>query len=100
MERFRSFWSRGLYPALTGDAGSWAKSATQLGWPVLTSPATKSIVVLPGSPGHVAWVDSMYPAADGIHIHIWEMNYQKLYQVSDRWLVNNSGLRYIPAPAI
>ena len=104
MERWKGFWSRHLYPAISGNAWSWASSARSLHYLVLPTPATQAVVVFPktsASPlGHVAWVDAMAPRSDGIYIHIWEMNHVSLGVIDQRWVKLTSGLSFIPAPAI
>jgi len=104
MDRWKGFWSRHLYPAISGDAWSWASSARSLHYLVLPTPATQAVVVFPktsASPlGHVAWVDAMAPRSDGIYIHIWEMNHVRLGVIDQRWVKVTSGLSFIPAPAI
>jgi surface antigen len=104
MYRWNGFWSRHLYPAISGDAWSWASSARSLGYPVQSTPATQAVVVFPKSAasplGHVAWVDAMAPRSDGTYIHIWEMNVNGLGVIDQRWVKVTPGLSFITAPAI
>ena len=103
-DRWHSFWGHHLYPAFTGNATDWANSARSLGYRVLTTPTTQSVVVFDASLvppyGHVAWVDSMQPRSDGTYIHVWEMNWYGLYKIDDRWVKVVAGMSFIPAPAI
>lgn len=104
MEQWKKFWSRHLYPAISGDAWSWANSARSLHYPVQSAPATQAVVVFPiskASPlGHVAWVDAMGPRSDGTYIHISEMNRTTLGVTDTRWVKVTPGLLFITAPAI
>jgi surface antigen len=74
------FEASGSYPALRGDAMSWADTAIAAGWTVVADARDRSIVVFPpgvagaGSFGHVAWVDSVSQRPDGRWIHVTEMN--------------------------
>ena len=74
------FEASGSYPALRGDAMSWADAAVAAGWTVVNDARDRSIVVFPpgvagaGSYGHVAWVDSVSERPDGRWIHVTEMN--------------------------
>jgi surface antigen len=74
------FQASGSYPALSGNAKDWAASARAAGWTVVDDPQPRSLVVFQpgvqgaGDIGHVAWVNSTSPHADGIYINITEMN--------------------------
>lgn len=104
MDIWHSFWGRHLYPAFSGNATDWAKSARALNYQVSSFPATQAMVVFQGTPtnryGHVAWVDGMQPRSDGTWIHIKEMNYTGLYQIDSRWVKVTPSMSFIPAPAI
>lgn len=97
----------GYYPALTGDAGNWDNSARDQGWTVVLDAEPRSIVVfessLVGSPGHVAWVNSVQQRADGKYISITEMNYGlpiggHLWEWHERTIKDVPGMSYILAP--
>jgi surface antigen len=101
------FWkASGTYPALSGDALNWDNAARATGWLVSGTPMTQAIVVFePGVQGasrlgHVAWADSMRPQADGVYIHISEMNFRGLGVTSERWVKHVGGMSYIPAPSL
>lgn len=104
MERWRSFWLRHLYPAISGDAHNWDNSARALHYTVMSSPATQAVVVFEGTAsnpyGHVAWVDGMQPRSDGVYIHVAEMNYIGFNKIDTRWVKVVPGMSFIPAPAI
>lgn len=55
-----------------GDGGSWAYSASAAGYEVNRTPRAGAILVMAGSPGHVAIVESVKRNGD---ISISEMNY-------------------------
>lgn len=55
-----------------GDGGSWAYSASAAGWEVNHTPRAGAVLVMAGSPGHVAIVESVKRNGD---IYISEMNY-------------------------
>jgi hypothetical protein len=112
LERWHDFWAQHLYPAFRGYTDAYQFASHIIGWQVLGSPVTQSIVVFQpnvqgsGSIGHVAWVDGMQPRADGTYIHVWEMNFREadgtggFNRVSQRWVKHVGGMSYIPAPAI
>jgi len=72
------FEATGSYPAMRGDALNWTNAAAAAGYTVVDVPTERSIVVFqPGAAGaggygHVAWVDSVAPG--GQFIHVTEMN--------------------------
>ena len=95
----------GVYPALHGDAHSWAASARRTGWSVATDPAPRSVVVFPANfdgasgYGHVAWVEQVQRRSSGTWIRISEMNGPAgPYRVDHRWVRHLPGLSYILAP--
>ncbi|HEY0965242.1 MAG TPA: CHAP domain-containing protein [Candidatus Saccharimonadales bacterium] len=55
-----------------GDGGSWAYSASAIGYEVNHNPRAGAVLVMAGSPGHVAIVESVRKNGD---IYISEMNY-------------------------
>lgn len=55
-----------------GDGGSWAYSASAIGYEVNRNPRAGAVLVMAGSPGHVAIVESVKSNGD---IYITEMNY-------------------------
>lgn len=68
------------FPAVRGDAESWASSARAAGWTVVDDAQPRSLVVFqPGAQGaladgHVAWVNSTNQRLDGLYIDVVEMN--------------------------
>ena len=104
-ERFKNF--SGVYPKLSGNAKDWDDAARAERWLVFTEPATQAIVVFePGvhgahpTWGHVAWVDVRQNRADGLYIHIWEMNARGFGVISERWVKHTGGMSYILAPSL
>lgn len=102
---FQSTGSR-YYPALSGNARSWANSARATGWTVVDDAQPRSIVVFqPGvhgadrANGHVAWVDSTSRRSDGLYISITEMNGAAgPGRWSTRTIKDVVGMAYILAP--
>lgn len=101
------FEASGSYPAMRGDAKDWRGSASAAGWTVVDEPQARSIVVFqPGVAGangygHVAWVDSVSPRADGQWIHVTEMNNTSLGGVgiyNGRDVKVGPGMSYILLP--
>lgn len=99
----------GVYPALSGNAMSWYSSARATGWTTTFDAQVNSIVVFQpgvkgaGSVGHVAWVDQTQARADGLYIHVIEMNGWVgdgggLGKYNVRWVKNVAGMSYILAP--
>ncbi|MDQ6949807.1 MAG: CHAP domain-containing protein [Actinomycetota bacterium] len=107
-EQFKA--ATGVYPALTGDAKNWANSARATGWTVVSDAQARSIVVFqPGAhgadatSGHVAWVESVEHRADGLYVHILEMNGWKgagggPFKYDRQVLKDIPGMSYILAP--
>jgi surface antigen len=101
------FQATGSYPAVSGDAKDWPASARATGWTVVDDPQPRSLVVFqPGvqgasGDGHVAWVNSTSPHADGIYINITEMNnaqYGGVGAWNSREVKNVPNMSYILLP--
>src|SRR3954464_2641005 len=72
------FEATGSYPAMGGNALEWTNTAAAAGYTVVDTPQDRSLVVFQpgvagaGGYGHVAWVDSVSPG--GQFVHVTEMN--------------------------
>ena len=106
-EKFKAY--AGVYPALSGNARYWYSSARTTGWTTTLDAQINSIVVFQpgvkgaGSVGHVAWVDQTQARADGLYIHVIEMNGWVgdgggLGKYNVRWVKDVAGMSYILAP--
>lgn len=93
----------GSYPAMRGDALNWTNAAAAAGYTVVDTPQDRSLVVFQpgvagaGGYGHVAWVDSVSPG--GQFIHVTEMNGlagEGLW--NDRDVQNVPGMAYVLLP--
>jgi hypothetical protein len=102
----------GFWPEWSGNAGQWSTAAPQYGWSVTTIPMRYSIIVFPGNPGHVGWVDALVRDANhnviGIQIDEGNVNgkgdcnsvltNENVYFASPPSRFGpTSGWRYIPA---
>lgn len=104
LERFHDY--TGEYGGWSGDAGAWASTAAATGWTVTSSPEVNSVVVFQpyisgaGRVGHVAWVDQARMTAQGVQIHVSEMNFTfGLSRTDSRWVtVRQPGTTFILAP--
>jgi surface antigen len=97
------FEATGSYPAMRGNALEWTNTAAAAGYTVVDTPQDRSIVVFQpgvagaGGYGHVAWVDSVSPG--GQFIHVTEMNGlagEGLW--NDRDIQNVPGMAYVLLP--
>lgn len=106
-EQFKAY--TGVYPALSGHAMSWYNSARTTGWTTSFDAQPNAIVVFrpgvkgAGEVGHVAWVDQTQRRADGLYIHVIEMNGWSgdgggLGIYNTRWVKDVAGMSYILAP--
>jgi surface antigen len=93
----------GYWPYFSGNAGQWASSGLN-GWTATRVPMPASMVVWPGTTGHVAWVNSISQAASGaITLNITEENYDGTAahptgHIRSRSMAATAGLWYIPVP--
>jgi surface antigen len=98
---YSGFWPNFYVAGTTNNAGTWANNARTHHWNVQGTPSTHSIVVFPGEPGHVAWVEGVHYHSDGsLWIDIAEMNYYGLYVVDQRTVQHLAGMQYITAPSL
>ncbi len=74
----------------SGDAGEWAYKADLAGCDVNGTPQTGDIMVIEGSPGHVAYVTSL---SDG-NVNVTEMNWCSTCPERS-WTYTSSGKRFI-----
>lgn len=94
----------GAYPALTGNAKDWPTSARNTGWAVSLDAQVNSLVVFqPGvhgayGAGHVGWVDQVQKRADGLYVHVQEMNFRGWKVTSERWVKDIPGMSFILLP--
>lgn len=103
-EKFREY--SGVYPNITGNAKQWYDTARAAGWTTVLDAQAYSIVVFqPGvhgadpTYGHVGWVDALERRADGLYVHVVEMNYAgQGHQWHDRWVKDVVGMSFILAP--
>ena len=63
-----------LEPVFEGDAGSWVASAKAHKWTVTSIPSARSLVVFPGAPGHVGYVDAVKIVKGVVKVTITDMN--------------------------
>ena len=96
----------GVYPWVDGDARHWPGSAAANGWTTVEQAESRAIVLFqPGvhgahATGHAAWVDAVSDTAEGVAVHLTEMNGNGLADGtwSSRTVVHSPGMSYILAP--